>query len=88
MSSNTPRSDGSDRDPAKPQRPAGRPSLIPGTALLAVAAALIVVVLVKPNMPHWMRAAIAVLAVLVVVALLVIAFMVFRGSTRPTRRNR
>jgi len=53
--------------------------------LLAVAALLIVLVLVKPEMPGWLRAAIAVLAVLVVIALLVIAVRVFRGTTRRIR---
>jgi len=66
-------------------RPVDPPSLVPGTVLLAVAALLIVLVLVKPDMPGWLRVAIAVLAVLVVVALLVIAFRVFRGTTRRIR---
>jgi membrane protein YdbS with pleckstrin-like domain len=66
-------------------RPADQPSLVPGTVLLAVAAVLIVLVLVKPDMPGWLRTVIAVLAVLVVIALLVIAFRIFRGTTRRIR---
>lgn len=89
MSSNNPVGDepasSSDRQPAGPQRPAGQPSLVPGTTLLAVAAVLIIIVLVKPHMPDWLRITIAVAAVLVVLALLVIAFAVFRGSTRRNR---
>jgi hypothetical protein len=59
--------------------------LVPGTVLLGIAAVLIVIVLVKPDMPGWLRAAIAIVAVLVVIALLVIAFRVFRGATRRGR---
>lgn len=69
----------------RPTRPAGQPSLVPGTVLLAVAAVLIVLVLVKPDMPGWLRTGVAVLAVLVVIALLVVAFRVFRGTTRRNR---
>lgn len=60
----------------------GQPSLVPGVVLLVLAAVLIVVVLVKPNMPSWLRVTIAVLAIVVVLALLIYAFVVFRGSTR------
>ena len=60
----------------------GQPSLIPGVVLLVVAGVLIVIVLIKPTMPGWLRTVIAVLAVLVVIALLVYAYRVFRGSTR------
>lgn len=59
-----------------------QPSLVPGVVLLVLAAVLIVVVLVKPDMPSWLRTIIAVLAIVVVLALLVYAFVVFRGSTR------
>lgn len=62
-----------------------QPSLVPGTVLLGIAAALIALVLVKPDMPSWLRTVIAVAAVVVVVALLAIAFMVFRGTTRRNR---
>lgn len=65
--------------------PDRQPSLVPGTVLLGIAAVLIVIVLVKPDMPGWLRAAIAIVAVLVVIALLVIAFRVFRGATRRGR---
>jgi hypothetical protein len=50
--------------------------------LLIVAAVLIVVVLVRPSMPGWLRLVIAVAAVCVVLALLVYAFFVFRATTR------
>jgi hypothetical protein len=55
---------------------------VPGVVLLGVAAILIVVVLVKPDMSPWLKVTIAVLAVLVVLALLIYAFRVFRGVTR------
>jgi membrane protein implicated in regulation of membrane protease activity len=55
---------------------------MPGVVLLVLAGVLIIVVLVKPSMPGWLRTVIAILAVLVVLALLVYAYRVFRGSTR------
>ena len=66
--------------------PGGPPSLIPGVVLLGVAAILIVVVLVKPDMPQWLKVTIAIAAVLVVVALLIYAFRVFRGVSRRAGR--
>jgi hypothetical protein len=49
-----------------------------------VAAALIVVTLIKPDLPRWLTVCIAVAAVLVVIALLIYAFRVFRDvTTRP-----
>lgn len=69
-----------DTDPAR--RTGGQPSLVPGVVLLAVAAALIVVVLIDPAMPDWLRRTIAIVAVCVVVALLGYAIWVFRRSTR------
>jgi hypothetical protein len=67
-----------------PARPGNnrQPSLVPGTVLLAVAAVLIVVVLIKPAMPDWLRTTIAITAVVVVLALLVVSFRVFRSTTR------
>jgi membrane protein YdbS with pleckstrin-like domain len=65
--------------------PDRQPSLVPGTVLLGIAGVLIVIVLVKPDMPDWLRASIAIVAVLVVIALLVIAFRVFRGASRRGR---
>jgi membrane protein YdbS with pleckstrin-like domain len=66
-----------------PQRPSNnQPSLVPGMVLLIVAAVLIVVVLVRPSMPGWLRAVIAIAAVCVVLALLIYAFYVFRATTR------
>ncbi len=58
------------------------PSLAPGVALLTLAAALIVVVLVNPAMPDWLRATIAIVAGCVVVALLGYAGWVFRAAGR------
>lgn len=76
---------GDDRqEPADNDR-AGQPSLVPGTVLLGIAGLLIVIVLVKPDIPSWLRAVIAIAAVLVVIALLVIAFRVFRGASRRYR---
>lgn len=66
-----------DRGPGRAQ-----PSLVPGIVLLGVAAALIVVVLVKPDMPSWLKTTIAIAAVLVVIALLFYAVRVFRGVSR------
>ncbi|NNG37469.1 hypothetical protein [Nakamurella aerolata] len=71
--------------PSRAGGPSGQPSLVPGTVLLGIAAVLIVLVLVKPDMPGWLRVTIAVVAVLVVIALLVIAFRVFRGVSRRGR---
>lgn len=70
-----------DRPPATPRGP----SLVPGTVLLGVAAVLIVIVLVKPDMPGWLRTTVAITAVLVVLALLVIVVRVFRSTTRRGR---
>ncbi len=66
-----------DRGPGRAQ-----PSLVPGVVLLGIAAVLIVVVLVKPDMPSWLKVTIAIAAVLVVVALLFYAIRVFRGVSR------
>jgi len=63
-----------------------QPSLVPGAALLVLAGVLIVVVLVKPDMPDWLRTSIAVLAVVVVIGLLAYAFVVFRETTRGGSR--
>ena len=62
------------------------PSLVPGVVLLGLAAVLIVVVLVKPDMPPWLKVTIAIVALLVVLALLIYAFRVFRGVTRRSPR--
>jgi len=70
----------------RPGDPARPPSLVPGVVLLGVAAVLIVVVLVKPDMPQWLKVTIAIAAVLVVFALLVYAFRVFRGVSRRSGR--
>ena len=63
-----------------------QPSLAPGAALLVLAGVLIVIVLVKPDMPDWLRTTIAILAVVVVIGLLAYAFVVFRETTRGGSR--
>ena len=47
---------------------------------------LIVVVLIKPSMPQWLKITIALLAVLVVIALLVYAAVLFRSTAKRGRR--
>ncbi len=76
----SPNDDRPDRDgtdaPAKP------PSLVPGVVLL-ILAGLIVITLIKPDLPQWLTITIAVAAIVVVIALLMYAFRVFRDVTRP-----
>jgi peptidoglycan/LPS O-acetylase OafA/YrhL len=73
--------------PNRPEPGPGRPpSLVAGVVLLGVAAILIIVVLVKPDMPQWLKVTIAIAAVLVVVALLIYAFRVFRGVSGRANR--
>ncbi len=62
------------------------PSAVPAAILLGLAAVLIVVVLIKPAMPQWLKISIALLAVLVVVALLVYAALLFRDNAKRGRR--
>lgn len=64
-----------------PRAPHG-PSLVPGMVLLAVAAALIVLVLINPEMPDWMRRTVAAVAIVVVVTLLGYAIWVMRATMR------
>ena len=47
---------------------------------------LIVITLIKPDLPQWATVTIAVLAVVVVIALLIYAFKVFRDVTRGGQR--
>jgi protein-S-isoprenylcysteine O-methyltransferase Ste14 len=61
-------------------------SVVPASILLGLAAVLIVVVLIKPQMPSWLKVTIALLALLVVVALLIYAVMLFRDTSRRGRR--
>ncbi|HEY5114265.1 MAG TPA: hypothetical protein VIJ00_01940 [Nakamurella sp.] len=73
-------------DPA--DQPAGEPvakpaSLVPGVVLLLLAGVLIVITLIKPDLPRWLTVTIAAAAVIVVVLLLIYAFRVFRDVTRP-----
>ncbi len=63
-----------------------QPSVVPASVLLGLAAVLIVVVLIKPNMPSWLKLTIVLVALLVVVALLVYAVILFRETTRRGRR--
>ena len=62
------------------------PSVVPAAILLGLAAVLIVVVLIKPSMPSWLKLTIAGLAILVVIALLIYAAMLFRDNMRRGRR--
>lgn len=71
--------------PNTDRSPSVQPSLMPGVVLLGLAAVLIVIVVVDPNMVGWLKVTITVLAVLVVVALLGYAFRVFRISTGRRR---
>ncbi len=63
--------------------PAKQPSLVPGVVLLVLAGVLIVITLLKPDLPQWLTVTIAGLAIVVVIALLLYAFKVFRDVTRP-----
>lgn len=58
------------------------PSMVPGMVLLAVAAALIVLVLVNPDMPDWLRRTVAGVAIAVVVALLGYSVWLMRTTMR------
>lgn len=69
--------DDPDQMPAKPA------SLVPGVVLLILAGVLIVITLVKPDLPQWLTITIAVAAIVVVILLLIYAFRVFRDVTRP-----
>ena len=69
--------------PEKPKQP----SLAVGMVLLVLAGILIVVVLIQPTMPGWLRTAIAILAVLVVVALLGYAFVLWKSTQKAGRRR-
>jgi len=73
----------SDTHPERSDPPSRQPSLIPGVVLLLLAGVLIVITLIKPDLPRWLTVAIAVLAVVVVIALLIYAFKVFRDVTKP-----
>ena len=73
----------SSHTPAGPSEPAKPPSLVPGVVLLVLAGVLIVITLIKPDLPRWLTVSIAVAAILVVVLLLIYAFRVFRDVTKP-----
>ena len=70
-------------DPAGQPEPTKPPSLVPGVVLLVLAGVLIVITLIKPDLPRWLTVSIAVAAILVVVLLLIYAFRVFRDVTKP-----
>ena len=63
-----------------------QPSVVPASILLGLAAVLIVVVLIKPHMPSWLKVTIALLALLVVLALLIYAVVLFRDTAKRGRR--
>ncbi len=63
-----------------------QPSVVPASILLGLAAVLIVVVLIKPHMPSWLKVTIALLALLVVFALLIYAVVLFRDTAKRGRR--
>jgi hypothetical protein len=65
------------------QRPAKPASLVPGVVLLILAGVLIVITLIKPDLPQWLTITIAVAAIAVVILLLIYAFRVFRDVTKP-----
>ncbi len=65
------------------EKPAKQASLVPGVVLLVLAGVLIVITLLKPDLPRWLTIGIAVAAIVVVVLLLIYAFRVFRDVTRP-----
>ncbi|MTD13634.1 hypothetical protein GIS00_06715 [Nakamurella sp. YIM 132087] len=64
----------------------GQPSVVPGVVLLGGAAVLIIVVLINPDMPGWLRTTIAIVAVVMVLLLLVFAVRLFRITARGGRR--
>ena len=70
-------------NPEQSGPPSKQPSLVPGVVLLLLAGVLIVVTLIKPDLPGWATVTIAALAVVVVIALLIYAFRDFRDVTRP-----
>jgi amino acid transporter len=72
--------------PDAPTTPPKQPSAVPAAILLGLAAVLIVVVLIKPSMPQWLKLTIALLAVLVVISLLIYAAILFRDNARRGRR--
>jgi len=59
---------------------------VPGIALLGLAAVLMVVVLIKPDMPGWLRTTIAIAAIVVVLVLLAYAFRLFLSIQKGGRR--
>jgi phosphatidylglycerophosphate synthase len=73
--------------PLNSGEPRRQPSLVPGVVLLVVAGILIVIVLIKPDWPQWLKVVIAIVAVLVVVALLAYFVKVFRGVNRRGGRR-
>ena len=72
----TPPQDGRGRKP---------PSVVPGIVVLGLAAVLIVVVLINPGMPQWLRVSIAIVSVLMVVLLLGYAVRLFLTTSRGRR---
>lgn len=69
-----------------PSKGPQQPSVVPAAILLGLAAVLIVVVLIKPSMPPWLKITIALLAIVVVIALLVYAAVLFRTTAKRGRQ--
>ena len=65
--------------------PVKPPNLAVGMGLLGLAAVLIVVVLINPSMPGWLRVVVAVLSVLVVAVLGAYAVVLFRAAKGDRR---
>lgn len=64
----------------------GQPSLVPGVVMLALAAVLIVVMMINPEMPGWLRTTIVVAAIALILGLLGYAFFVFSRSVKQGRK--
>lgn len=58
------------------------PSLVPGVVLMVIAAVLMVVVIINPDMPGWARTTIAIAAVVVVIALIGYGVFAVRRTSR------
>jgi hypothetical protein len=66
---------------------AKQPSLVAGMTMLGLAGVLMVVVLINPPMPDWLRVVIVVVALVTVGALLVYAMLLFRTTKRGGGRG-
>jgi hypothetical protein len=66
---------------------AKQPSVVAGMTLLGLAGVLMVVVLINPPMPGWLRVVIVIAALLTVAALLAYALLLFRSTKRGGGRG-